>query len=214
MFPQALIPVAFIAFTVGVVALAITLGLRQQRKSLEALTALAARLGLELRRQPAKFGFEPTPTVEGRHRNRGVRFFSYTTGSGKSRTSWIAVTAAVNGGAGFSLDLYPENFIYRIATALGMQDIKVNDPAFDPAFIVKSNDPAYAAAALLPEIRTRLLDERQHGAHGHLSVKNGEVRYAEIGSFSEQNRTDRLARMLESACDLAEVAEVYQRTHS
>lgn len=211
MLPQVLIPVAFIAFTIGVVALAVTLGLRQQRKAMAQLGAVAARLGLELRRQPSKFGFEPTPTVEGRHRNRGVRFFSYTTGSGKSRTSWIAVAAAVNGGAGFTLDLYPENFIYRIATALGMQDIKINDPVFDPAFIVRSNDPAYAAAALLPEIRARLLEERQRGAHGHLSVKEGEVRYAEIGSFSEQDRVDRLARMLEPACDLAEVAEVYQR---
>ena len=41
-----------------------------------------------------------------------------------------------------------------------MQDIRVGDPAFDQAFIVRSNDPAYAAAALLPEIRARLLAER------------------------------------------------------
>jgi len=212
MLPQALIPIGFIAFTIGVVALAVTLGRRQQRKVIEQLAALAARLSLEIHRQPARFGFEPTPTVDGRHRNRGVRFFSYTTGSGKNRTNWIAAAAAVNGGAGFSLELYPENFVTRIATALGMQDIKVNDPAFDPAFIVRSNDPAYAAAALLPEIRARLLEERQRGAHGHLSVKDGEVRYAEIGSFAEQARVDRLARMLEPVCDLAEVAEVYRRS--
>ncbi len=208
--PEALLPFGFIAFFIGMMALAITLGLRQQRKARDLLAVLAARLGLELRRQPARFGFEPTPTVEGRHRGRPVRFFSYTTGSGKSRSTWCAVAATVNGASGFTLELCPENFIYRIATSLGMQDIKINDPAFDPAFIVKSNDPAYAAAALLPEIRTRLLDERQRGAHGALAVKDGEVRYSEMGSFGQAAQVDRLARLLEVACDLAEVAEVYR----
>jgi hypothetical protein len=211
MFLEALVPFVFVAFFVGLMAIAITVSLRQQRKTREQLAALAGRLGLELRRRPATLGFEPPPTVEGRYHNRTVRFFNYTTGSGKSRTRWSAVSAAVNGAAGFTLDLYPENFFVRIATALGMQDIRVGDPAFDPAFIVKSNDPAYAAAALMPEIRTRLLDERRRGAHGHLAIKDGEVRYAEIGGFDQEARVNRLAGMLEAACDLAEVAEVYQR---
>ncbi len=212
MFPEALIPIAFVAFFIGMMALAITLGLRQQRKSRELLGALAARLGLELRRQPAKFGFEPPPTVEGRYRSRQVRFFTYTTGSGKSRTTWSAVTAAVSGATGFTLELCPENFIMRIGTALGMQDITVNDPVFDPAFIIKSNDPAYAAAALLPEIRTRLLEEKGRGAHGALAIKEGEVRYSELGAFSQEAQMGRFARLLEVACDLAEVAEVYRRS--
>jgi len=210
MFPQALIPIAFIAFFVGMLTLAITLGLRQQRKTREFLTALAGRLHLELRRQPAKFGFEPTPTVEGRYRDRQVRFYTYSTGSGKNRTAWCAVAAAVNGAAGFTLDLCPENFVFRIATGFGMQDIKVDDPAFDQAFIVKSNDPAYAAAALLPEIRAQLLAARQRGSYGCLAIKDGEVRYGENGTFDDEAKVNRMAALLDAVCGLAEVAEVYR----
>ncbi|MDD2763212.1 MAG: hypothetical protein PHE83_04455 [Opitutaceae bacterium] len=189
---------------------AIAAALKQQRKAREQLAGLARRFGLELRRQPSRFGFEPLPTLEGRYRNRAVRFYTYTTGSGKNSTTWGAVSAAVAGAGGLTLELFPENFLVRIATALGMQDIRVGDPAFDQAFIVKSNDPAYAAAALLPEIRARLLAERARGAHGRLSIKGGTVQYAEVGGFGNEARVNRLADLLEAVCDLAEVAEVYK----
>jgi len=185
----------------------------QQRKTRVQLAALAARLGLEVREAPTTgvLGLKPTPTVEGRHRNRAVRFFTYTTSSGKSQTHWCAVAAAAAGAGGFTLDLFPQNFLTHIGVALGMQDIRVGDPAFDPLFVVKSNDTAYTQAALLPELRARLVAERGRGARGHLSVKGGEVRYAEMGFFSQEAQVARLADMLEIVCDLAEVAEVYQK---
>ena len=207
---QSVILFAFIALFLVAVAFALLAARRQQRKAVDNLTCLASRLGFEVNRKPARFGFEPPPTVAGRHRNRAVRFFNYTTGSGKSSTTWSAVAAALDGAGGFNLELFPENFVTRIATALGLQDIRVGDPTFDQAFIVKSNDPAYAAAALLPEIRARLLAERPRGARGHLAIKDGEVRYAEAGAFDDEARVTRLAGMLEVVCDLAEVAEVYK----
>ena len=211
MHSQIFVPILFAVAFLGFVSLAVILGRRQQRVVRELLGALAGRLGLELKRQPAKLGFEPTPTVEGAHRGRNVRFFSYTTGSGKSRTLWCAVSVTAANTGGYTLDLGPENFLSRIGTALGMQDLPIGDPAFDQAFIIRSSDPAYAAAALLPEIRARLLAARHPAANGHLSVKDGEVRYAETGSFDSEARVNRMAAMLEVACDLAEVAEVYQR---
>jgi hypothetical protein len=207
---EAFLPLIFVAIFLLLAGVAVVGALKQQRRAREQLAGLARRLGLELRRQEAKLGFEPPPTVAGRHRNRAVRFFNYTTGSGKSSTTWSAVAAALDGAGGFNLELFPENFVTRIATALGLQDIRVGDPAFDQAFIVRSNDPAYAAAALLPEIRARLLAERPRGARGHLAIKDGEVRYAEAGAFDDEARVTRLAGMLEVVCDLAEVAEVYK----
>jgi hypothetical protein len=208
--PASLVPFAFVALFLGFLSLAIVLGRWQQRKTLANLTMLASRLGLELKRQPAKLGFEPTPTLEGPHRGRPVRFFNYTTGSGKSRRVWSAVSAAVPGAGAFVLELAPENFITRVATALGMQDIQIGDPTFDRAFIIRSNDAAAAAAVLLPEIRTRLLAAFPRVVCGELTVKGGEVRYAEVGGLGDAASVARLADMLEIACDLAEVAEVYQ----
>lgn len=205
--PTSLTPFAFIALFLGFVGLAIVLVRRQQRKTLENLTKLASRLSLELKRQPAKLGFEPSPTVEGRHRDRLVRFFNYTTGSGKSRQTWSAVSAAAPGAGAFTLELAPQNFLMRIATALGLQDIQVGDPTFDQAFIVRSNDAASAAAALLPEIRTRLLTAFQRVFAGQIAVKGGEVRYSEGGGLGDAACVARMADMLEVVCDLAEVAE-------
>jgi hypothetical protein len=211
MSPTSLAPIAFLALFVGCIGLAIVLIKAQQRKAIENLTKLASRLGLELKRQPAKLGFEPTPTLEGRHRGRPVRFFSYTTGSGKNRRAWSAVSAAVPGAGAFVLELAPENFITRVATALGMQDIQIGDPTFDRAFIVRSNDAAAAAAALLPEIRIRLLTAFPRLFGGELAVKEGAVRYAEGGGMGDAACVARLEAMLEVVCDLAEVAEVFQR---
>jgi hypothetical protein len=205
-----LMPFAFGALFLGFIGLIIVLVRWQQRKTLANLTMLASRLGLELKRQPAKLGFEPSPTVEGRYRGRPVRFFNYTTGSGKNRRAWSAVSAAVPGAGAFTLELAPENPFTRLVIALGMQDIQLGDPTFDRAFIVRSNDAAAAAAALLPEIRTRLLATFPRLTGGELSVKGGEVRYAEVGGLGDAASVARLADMLEIACDLAEVAEVYQ----
>jgi hypothetical protein len=205
-------PMGALAVAVAVAGLFVALLLvvrRLQRQTCERLAALASRLGLELRRQPARFGFEPTPTVEGRYRDRLVRFFTYTTGSGKSRHTWCAVSAALTAPRAFTLELCPENFITRLATALGMQDLQVGDPEFDRAFIVRSNDPAYAAAALLPEIRAKLLARCPRTTCGALTIKGGEVRFCENGSFDRQEQLDRFAAMLEVLCDLADVAEVY-----
>jgi hypothetical protein len=207
---ETFLPLIFVAIFLLLAGVAVVGVLKQQRQAREQLAGLAHRLGLELRRSEPKLGFEPLPTVAGRHRDRAVRFYNYTTGSGKSSTTWSAVAAGVGGAGGFSLELFPENFLTRIATALGLQDIRVGDPVFDQAFIVRSNDPAYAAAALLPEIRARLLAERPSGGRGHLTIKDGEVRYAEVGAFDNEARVTRLAGMLEVVCDLAEVAEVYK----
>jgi len=207
--PLLILPVFLVVATLGIRA-----AIRQQRQARERMAALADQLHLEFR-QPAPvgtFGIRPPPTVEGTHRGRPVRFFTYTTGSGKNQQHWGAVAAAAAGAGSFTLDLFPQNFLTHLGVALGMQDIQVGDPAFDPLFVVKSNDPAYAAAALLPELRARLVAERKRGALGHLSVKDGEVRYAEIGGFGQATRVARLTEMLELVCDLAEVADVYRKT--
>jgi len=205
-----LIPSALIALFLVLVALTLLAARRRKRKTRENLAGLASRLGFEVKRKPAKFGFEPPPTVEGRYRDRPVRFFNYTTGSGKSQTNWSAVSAGIGNDSGFTLELAPENFLTRIAAALGMQDIKVGDPDFDRAFLVRSNNAAYATAALLPEIRARLLSKLKQRAIGTLTVRAGVVRNAEVGGFDDAARVDRLAGLLDVICDLADVAEVYK----
>jgi hypothetical protein len=210
MAPQSLILFAFIALFLVAVAFALLAARRQQRKAVDNLTCLASRLGFEVNRKPARFGFEPPPTVEGRYRDRPVQFFNYTTGSRKNRIYWSAVSANIGNDNGFTLELAPENFLTRIVTALGMQDITIGDPVFDRSFLIRSNNAAYAAAALLPEIRARLLSKREQGSLGQLTVKAGVVRDAEIGAFDDAARVDRMAGMLEVICDLAEVAEVYK----
>jgi hypothetical protein len=68
----------------------------------------------------------------------------------------------------------------------------------------------FIALAIAAARRQQRLSERKQGARGHLTVKAGEARYAEVGAFDDATRVDRLAGMLEVLCNLAEVADVYK----
>ena len=208
----AAVPFLFLTFLAAFFGLMIFLSRRQTGRANDSLAGAASRLNLTLNRKPPVLGlFESIATVAGPYRGRNVRFFNYTTGSGKSRTSWSAVAATCSGGAPFSLELATENFLTRLGEKLGMQDIKTGDPAFDQTFVVQSSDPNYAAAALLPEISANLLAQRQAGARGTWRIKDGEVRYSEIGSFGDAGRTERLAAAIETICYLAEIADIYKK---
>jgi len=93
-----------------------------------------------------------------------VQFFNYTTGSRKNRIYWERRVGHIGNDNGFTLELAPENFLTRIVTHSGMQDITIGDPVFDRSFLIRSNKRGLSAAALLPEIRARLLSKREQGS--------------------------------------------------
>jgi hypothetical protein len=111
-------------FVPVVVVLVIWAAETQKKRATANLQKLAAQLGL---------GFEPAagetgrPCVNGTLRGKTAVFFSYVTSSGKSSTTWVAVTvqAATAGALTFSLE--KRGFVTKIEKLFGAHEAVVDD---------------------------------------------------------------------------------------
>ncbi len=177
----------------------------QTRRAAANLQKLAAQLGLDF---DAGGGWLNRPRVAGSLHGRHVRIFNYTTGSGKSSTTWSAITAELSAPSPLTFTLKRQGFSTKIAEFFGAHEITVGDAEFDQAWFVQTNQPDFMRAALIPELRAKLMAVLHAGLAGSFQLKGGEVKYAEIGTFADARRTSRFAALAEVACDLADVAEV------
>lgn len=175
-------------------------------KAVVNMQKLAERLRLRVVAKPKRFGLHPHPEAEGTMRHKQVRLFNYTTGSGKSRVTWsaLAVTPAVVSELNFTLT--PQGFGTKLLEWFGAKEMQVGDEAFDQKWHVLCNAPEFFAAALLPEIRQKIMTST-----GTWKLQNGIITYAERGLFSDVARCERFVAMAEAACDLADIAEVHAR---
>ena len=191
---------------VVVVGVVVVWAVRREIKAARNLTALASRLGLRFR--PAKEN-EPGVgnTVEGDFQGRPARFWTYATGSGKSRTEWVAVSVRLAGDSRLTVQLKPQGFGTKLAELFGAKEIEVGETRFDGEWFIRTNASATCRAALLPEIRERLMTARLTGARGMFTIENGAARYHEAGSYSSERTTARLELILPLLRDLAEAAE-------
>lgn len=195
----------FTLVMVAVVGLAIWAGRVQKQRATDNLQKLAAQLGLEF---VAATGWTGRPCVTGTLRGKKTDFFSYVTSTGKSSTAWAAVTvqAAMAGALTFSLE--KRGFVAKIEKLFGAHEAVVDDAEFAQAWFVQTNQPDFMSAALIPELRAKLMAARQAGAKGNIELKGGVVKYAEVGGFADAKLSDRFAALADLMCDLADVAEV------
>ncbi len=203
--------VFFFGVMVVVVGGAVMLGRWQGKRTSANLAALARDLGLQLRERPPALGIIPlAPTVSGRNGGRELRFFTFSTGSGKSRQTWNAMGLACANPQALTFQLGAQNFLTVIGVMLGMQDVQVGDPVFDGRFVVKTNAPDYLRAALLPELRAELLRcWPQRGMGANVKLAGSEIVYAELGSFADSGVVERMKTMLAPLAALAVLPEVY-----
>ena len=179
----------------------------QTRKNLEGLRAFAARADLRLTEKTA-LGFTVVESLEGVQQGRPVRYWSYATGGGKSRTNWVTVGVTVPGGGALQFALTRQNIVSKVMELFGAREIQVGDPAFDAAWFVQTNQPDYFAAALVPAIRAKLMAESgDRRSTGSFKLEQGIVRYTEMGGLSATT-VERLATKLPLLLDLADVTEV------
>ena len=207
----AAVPATPIVFFGAIVAIIVAFAVWSTRKTRDNLTQLARDLGFQLRQKPPVLGlFQPLPTVDGERGGRKVRFFQFTTGSRKSRTTWSAIGVECANPHDLKLNLFAQNFLTQLGEKLGMQDIRLGDPAFDEKFVVQTNAPDYLRAALLPELREPLLrhwDFRM--GRNNLKIEGGEVVYAENNQFTDDAMLQRMKALLEVLLALAILPEIY-----
>jgi hypothetical protein len=208
-------PVLFPLLVMGGMLLLFVVVLRLAAKSSERtwhrVRELAASFGLEMAPPAVTFGvFHGQIHAGGNLRGKRVELFNYSTGSGKSRTTWSAVTARPPARTTLTFRLKKQGFGTKIAELFGVKEIAVGDPQFDAAWFVQTNQPDFLRAALVSELQAKLLAAQRAGANGLFELKDGVVKYAEIGGFSDA-RLGRFPALIDLVCDLADLAEVSER---
>ncbi len=101
----------------------------------------------------------------GEHRGRRVTAFEYSSrmktvnSSGHERTEryFYQVLTVRLPGPHSSLEIEARGFFSRVARALGWPSFETNDPDFDEAFKVSTDDRVFAAKLLTDEVRESLL---------------------------------------------------------
>jgi hypothetical protein len=146
---------------IGIAALAIVVGVaidaavRAERRRRDELARAAAAMGLEFRgdEAPPALAASAAPLF---HAGRGNRFrnvmrgtiedlditifdFEYTTGSGKSTSTWRQTVAAFRPGrAIIAFQVRPEHLFHKIGQAFGYRDIDLPEhPAFSKRFLLR-----------------------------------------------------------------------------
>jgi hypothetical protein len=182
-------------------------GKAQQRRIASRVAALALRHGFTVVADERKW-LGANPRAEGERRGRRLKFWSYTTGAGKSRRQWVATGVAPRTLGNLTFELQPQGLGTRLAELFGAKEITVGDAAFDAAWFIRTNTPDTFGALLLPEIRTRLLALRTAGGKGNVELADGWIRYTEEGHFGQDKVVARLEQILPALEDLADAVEV------
>jgi hypothetical protein len=179
-------------------------GAALSQKALVNMRTLADRLNLQVVEKPKKFGVHPYPEATGTMRRKPVRIYNFTTGTGKSKTTWsaLSVTPAVHAGLTFALT--HQGFTSKVMELFGTKEVQVGDAAFDREWFIRSSAPDFFAAALLPEIQAKIQTNP-----GEWKLQDGVILYTERGLFTDTARCDRFVTVAAAACDLADIAEVY-----
>jgi len=202
------VPILFLIFTAGLFGLVFWMAVTQARKATANLQALAQRLGL-VYREVKIASFVTTRTVTGQQAGRGVSFHSFTTGSGKSTTTWRAVSVQPRQTGRLTFYFHRQGLASKFEVLLGAKEAVVGDTAFDAAWFLQTNEPEFLGAALVPEVRAKLMAaQAAGGANGNFKLADGTVRYAEVGTFADPRACTRLEQMLPVLHYLADITEV------
>lgn len=178
------------------------------RRTQANLTAVADRLGLQV--EFRRFmNLVIGGSLRGNIAGRRVRMWSYTTGSGKSQTTWAAVGVIPRETGGLEFKFSRQGLATKMMELFGSKEITCGDRTFDDAWFAQTNRPDYLAAALVPEIREKLMAVHRAGGGGTFRLdEGGEVVYVEQGSLANAARVRRLEAVVPVLLDLADVAEV------
>lgn len=195
---------AAVAMFVSIFALVVWFGARAMKRQAAAMARLAERTGLTVVEAGS---WMKSPRVAGEVRGKRAEFFSYSTGSGKSRKTWAAIRVRPAQAGGFEFSIRRQGFVTKVSEFFGAKEILVGDRAFDERWFIRSNRPEFFRAALLPELREKIDAAERAGAKGEFKLEAGVVAYAEQGTFTDE-RCVRYEALLTLLCDLADVAEV------
>ena len=184
-----------------IIAGILVVGYFNQQRIVRAWRDLAERSGLTC--EAPRFVLLQEPRVFGVYRGRSLTLDTYTTGSGRSRTTYTRIRIAVDNRANGSLALYDETIFSKIGKALGMQDIQTGDEEIDKRFILKGQPETFALGVLNSiNLRQKLLQARALSIH----LDGPELKFSQHGVVADVERLQFLFELLSDVADGAERA--------
>jgi hypothetical protein len=187
-----------IAVTILIIVVAMGGQYLYNRRVRQKWTDLAARTGLTV----DIGGTFARPTVGGTYRGRPLQLYTFTRGSGRSKSTYTAVSIATNSPAGWSLSLRPERWYDPLAKSLGMKDVEIGDAMFDQRFRVNANPPEIAIAVLRGNevLRSTLMQAPPF----NIELKSGFVQHNQRGFESNIERLEALFNVMSDVADAVE----------
>lgn len=146
-----------IALAVPLVALVVTIAIRQRRAWEATLSAVARDVGGEVVQ-----GGWATPRVEAQVDGLALVVDSYTVSTGKSSATYTRVR--VSGGQPAGLKLSSEGFMASIGKTITGDNVVVGDPSFDDSVFVRGVPRSQALAWASAEARTAIRHAIAQGA--------------------------------------------------
>ena len=164
----------FMAMPVAMIVLVFVIAGIMRNAQSRAWGAFAQKAGLSL--DPG--GWFRAPTVSGAYGGFNVYLYTYTQGSGKNKTTYTSMIVYLPEETSIHLRVMREGFLSKISKAFGAQDIQLGDPAFDAAYVIKSDTPQFVPEVLSSQIRGAMLSG---GDIMNFTISRGRVFYNQSG---------------------------------
>jgi hypothetical protein len=165
---------ATMAFPLSIFVIVIVVALVFKKQQISSWSTFAQQAGLSL----DQGGWFRAPTVSGAYGGFNVYLYTYTQGSGKNKTTYTSMIVYLPIAHRSHVRVTREGFLSRITKAFGAQDIQLGDPAFDAAYIIKSDTPELVPQLLTSQVRGALLSG---GGSMNVTVSRGRVFYTQTG---------------------------------
>jgi hypothetical protein len=107
-------------------------------------------------------GLLSPPIVTGTYRGHPVTLYTYSRTRSlrfgeRAHRTYTALSIELATPASHWVKLTRETWLRRIYRSMGMQDIQIGDPTFDPEYMIGSDSPDYVRSILNPVIRAAML---------------------------------------------------------
>lgn len=122
--------------------------------------------------------------------DEGSEIVVFATSGGKNTPPHTWFQAGLSSTMNYKIHLYREYKFYQIGKMLGLQDVKVENPEFDDAFIVQGSEELLVRNFLSSEVQAALLPWKERNAI--LRIQNKQLQFFVPQRFQQEQEYDQL----------------------
>jgi hypothetical protein len=167
--------ISIFVIVLGLMAIVVVFSIFNSRARQAGWREAASQAGLAY--EPGSF-WGKSPFISGVFHGRSLALDTFSTNTGKNRTTYTRLVVALENPAAISLSLSGEGLGSKMGKLVGMKEIQLGDAEFDSRFFVRG-EPEMAVQRLLANssLRQKLLDARSV----NIEVHDRTIRYQKRG---------------------------------